>query len=142
MAGHTGSVTSDPALVVGAAILRDGALLAARRTTPRAAAGRWELPGGKVETGESPAEALVREIAEELGCGVAVDQWLEGGEPIGSTHLLRVAACRLVDGVPRPGDDHDALRWLTPGELDAVDWLEPDRPFLPAVRGLLLGSEA
>ena len=46
-------------------------------------AGRWELPGGKVETGESPDAALVREIREELGCGIAVDHWLDGDEPIG-----------------------------------------------------------
>ena len=108
----------------------------------RAAAGRWELPGGKVETGESPAAALVREIREELGCGVAVDRWLDGEEPIGSTHVLRVAACRLVEGEPRPGVDHDELRWLPPERLGEVDWLEPDRPFLPLVRALLLGSES
>ena len=135
-------MTPEPALVVGAAILRGGGLLAARRTTPPAAAGRWELPGGKVEAGESPTAALVREIREELGCGVAVDRWLDGEEPIGSTHVLRVAACRLVEGEPRPGVDHDELRWLPPERLGEVDWLEPDRPFLTLVRAVLLGSES
>ena len=129
-----------PALVVGAAIVRGGRLLAARRTAPPAAAGRWELPGGKVEPGESPEAALVREIREELGCGIGVDHWLDGDQPIGTTHLLRVAVCRLVDGDPRPGDDHDELRWLVPGHLDDVDWLEPDRPFLPVLSALLLRS--
>jgi 8-oxo-dGTP diphosphatase len=127
-------------LVVGAAIVRDRALLAARRTTPPAVAGRWELPGGKVEVGEDPADALVREIVEELGCRVAVDSWLAGEEPIGSSHVLRAAVCRLVDGEPRAGSDHDEVRWLSPDELDGVDWLEPDRPFLPALRALLLRS--
>lgn len=131
-----------PLLVVGAAVVRDGTLLAARRTTPPEAAGRWELPGGKVEVGEDPADALVREVAEELGCDVAVDRWLEGEQPIGSTHVLRAALCRLVDGEPRPGPDHDAVRWLGPGLLEDVDWLEPDRPFLPAIRPVLLGSGA
>jgi 8-oxo-dGTP diphosphatase len=135
-------VTPEPALVVGAAIVRGGRLLAARRTTPAVAAGRWELPGGKVEAGESPGDALVREIREELGCGITIDRWLDGDQPIGTTHVLRVAACRLADGEPGPGDDHDELRWLPPDRLDEVDWLEPDRPFLPAVRGRLLGSEA
>jgi 8-oxo-dGTP diphosphatase len=135
-------VTPEPALVVGAAIVRGGRLLAARRTTPVAAAGRWELPGGKVEAGESPGDALVREIREELGCGITIDRWLDGDQPIGTTHVLRVAACRLADGEPGPGDDHDELRWLPADRLDEVDWLEPDRPFLPAVRGRLLGSEA
>jgi 8-oxo-dGTP diphosphatase len=129
-------------LVVGAAIVRDGVLLAARRTTPPAAAGRWELPGGKVEAGEDPSDALVREITEELGCVVVVDQWLEGEQPIGTTHVLRAAVCRVATGEPRTGDDHDELRWLGPDQLDEVDWLEPDRPFLPALRRALLGSGA
>ena len=50
--------------------------------------------------------------------------------------------CAPLEGEPRPGDDHDLLRWLTADQLGEVDWLEPDRPFLPAVRTLLLGSEA
>jgi 8-oxo-dGTP diphosphatase len=129
-------------LVVGAAIVRDGALLAARRTTPAAAAGRWELPGGKVEPGESPDAALVREIQEELGCRVLVVAWLDGEQPIGDTHTLRAAVCRLVRGEPGTGEDHDGLRWLGPEELLDVDWLEPDRPFLPALRTALLGSGA
>jgi 8-oxo-dGTP diphosphatase len=125
-------------LVVGAAIIRDGTVLAARRTTPPDAAGRWELPGGKVEAGEAPEEAVVREIAEELGCRVRVESWLPGEEPIGALHVLRVAGCRLVEGEPRPGDDHDRLHWLTPDQLHDVDWLEPDRPFLRGVRHALL----
>jgi 8-oxo-dGTP diphosphatase len=127
-------------LVVGAAIVRDGSLLAARRTTPMAAAGRWELPGGKVDPGESPEAALRREIAEELGCDVRVERWLEGEQPIDGIHVLRAAHCSLSGGEPRPGADHDELRWLTADRLHDVDWLEPDRPFLPGVRPLLLGS--
>ena len=73
-------------LVVGAAVVRDGRLLAARRTTPPEAAGRWELPGGKVDAGESPDAALVREIREELGCAVNVDRWLPGEQPIGTAY--------------------------------------------------------
>lgn len=68
-------------VVVGAAIVRDGCVLAARRTTPPEAAGRWEFPGGKVEAGESASAALVREIAEELGCTIEVDAWLAGVVP-------------------------------------------------------------
>jgi 8-oxo-dGTP diphosphatase len=129
-------------VVVGAALVRDGRLLAARRTTPPEAVGRWELPGGKVDPGETRDAALVREVTEELGCHVAVTGWLEGSQPIGGTHLLQVALCRLVDGEPAAGADHDVLRWLRPDELDQVDWLGPDRPFLPAVREVLLGSDA
>jgi 8-oxo-dGTP diphosphatase len=130
-------VTDQPRVpVVGAAILRDRRLLAARRTTPAAAAGRWELPGGKVEPGESPDDALVREVAEELGCTISVTAWLPGAAPIGDTHELRVAAALLVDGEPEP-TEHDAVRWLAAADLGDVNWLEPDRPFLPHLAGMM-----
>ena len=119
--------------VVGAALLRDGRVLAARRTTPAAAAGRWEFPGGKVEPGESPEAALVREVREELGCEVEVTGWLAGVVPVGERHELTVALARLVAGEPVP-TEHDRVRWLGPDELGDVDWLEPDRPFLAGLR--------
>ena len=127
-------------LVVGGAVVRDGRLLAARRTAPVATAGRWELPGGKVDAGETPDHALVREIREELGCEVSVHRWLPGDQPIGSAYALRVALCTLTAGEPAALADHDLLRWVGAGELDDVDWLEPDRPFLPLLRTALLGS--
>jgi 8-oxo-dGTP diphosphatase len=127
-------------LVVGAAIVESGLLLAARRTTPPESAGRWEFPGGKVEAGETATAALLREVTEELGCHVVVDRWLDGAQPIGTSYVLHVAVCRIAVGSPRPGDDHDELRWLAPDDLDGLDWLEPDRPFLPALRPFLLGS--
>ena len=119
--------------VVGAAILDRGRVLAARRTAPRQAAGRWEFPGGKVEDGETAEGALVREIAEELGCTIAVTGWLDGAAPIGDSHLLTVALARLVAGEPSPRE-HDAVRWLDADRLDDVDWLDPDRPFLEELR--------
>jgi 8-oxo-dGTP diphosphatase len=120
-------------LVVGAAVLRGGRVLAARRTTPPETAGRWEFPGGKVEPGEQPEAAVVRELREELGCTVAVDGWLDAEVPIGGRHLLRVALVHVVSGELAPVE-HDRVRWLAADELDAVDWLEPDRPFLPLLR--------
>jgi len=115
--------------VVGAAVVRDGRVLACRRTWPPAAAGRWELPGGKVEDGETPEDALVREVREELGCAISVERWLDAEAPIGERYLLRAALCSLVDGEPAPVE-HDAVRWLGAGELAGVGWLEPDRPFV------------
>lgn len=122
--------------VVGAAIIRDGRVLAARRTSPAAAAGRWEFPGGKVEPAETREAALVREVAEELGCRVEVTRWLAEEVPIREAHTLSVALARLLDGEPEPVE-HDLVRWLTASELDAVDWLEADRPFLVELRDLL-----
>jgi 8-oxo-dGTP diphosphatase len=119
--------------VVGAAIVRDRRVLAARRTAPPETAGRWEFPGGKVEPGETPDEAVVREIGEELGCTVRVVSWLPGEVAIGERHVLTVAVVELVDGEPEPRE-HDAVRWLATAELDDVDWLEPDVPFLSHLR--------
>jgi 8-oxo-dGTP diphosphatase len=123
-------------MVVGAALVRDGRVLAARRTAPAPAAGRWEFPGGKVEDGESPEAALEREIAEELGVEIVVRRWLAGTVPIGATHELTVALAEIVDGDPAPVE-HDLVRWLAAGELADVNWLDPDRPFLPELRSLL-----
>lgn len=120
-------------LVVGAAIIRDGSVLAARRTAPPEAAGRWEFPGGKVEPAESAEDALVREIREELGCLIEVTGWLPGSAMIGDRHELRVAFAVLRDGEPTP-TEHDAIRWVTADGLDDLDWLDPDRPFLAGLR--------
>jgi 8-oxo-dGTP diphosphatase len=128
-------VTSDRISVVGAAIVRDGRVLAARRTTPPVAAGRWEFPGGKVEEGETPEQALVRELTEELGVAARVEGWLPGVAVIGERHQLTVAVVG-IDGEPVP-HEHDAVRWLAAQELDDVDWLDPDRPFLPGLRAHL-----
>jgi 8-oxo-dGTP diphosphatase len=126
-------------LVMGAAIVREGRVLAARRTSPPEAAGGWELPGGKVEDSESPAAAVVREVAEELGCGIEVTGMLTGEAPIRDGLTLRVAVAHLVEGEPVPLEaQHDAVRWLGPEELDEVAWLSPDVPFLDEVRELLL----
>ena len=122
--------------VVGAAVVRDGRVLAARRTRPAEAAGGWEFPGGKVEAGEEPAAAVVREVREELGCDVAVTGMLASVARISEGYTLRVALVEIVSGEPTP-HEHDALRWLGPDELDQVGWLPADRPFLPELRALL-----
>ncbi len=130
-------------LVVGAAIVRGARVLAARRTTPAEAAGRWELPGGKVEPGEQPADALEREIAEELGCEIEVTAWLGGTSAIGDHLELRVAVARLVDGEPEP-HEHDRLTWVGADELDGpdgLDWMDADRPFLPELRARAAPAE-
>lgn len=103
------------------------AVLAAHRMDPSG----WELPGGKVEPGETPEEAAVREIGEELGCVVRVTGWLEGSVPIRPGFVLVAATAELLVGEPMPrSGDHDALRWVALDELDALAWLAPDLPFV------------
>ena len=123
-------------MVVGVAIVVDARVLAARRTRPPALAGGWELPGGKVEPGEDPTAAAVREVREELGCTIEVTGWLRTESVIDERHVLRVALARLVSGAPSP-TEHDRIRWLAADELDRVDWLAPDRPLLPELAGRL-----
>ncbi len=132
-------VPSPEVLVMGAAIIDRGRVLAARRTTPEHARGSWEFPGGKVEPGEDPDVAIVREIREELGCDVVVVGHLDGVQPIKDGYTLRVAVADLVSGEPVP-HEHDAIRWLRADELDRVTWLEPDVPFLDELRDRLRSS--
>lgn len=120
-------------IVVGAALLDGDRLLAARRSAPEELAGRWELPGGKVEPGEAPEAALVRELREELGVDAEVIERVPGQWPLKSPYVLQVWTARLLPGTPdpKPLQDHDALRWLESGEVWDVDWLDQD---VPAVR--------
>ncbi|MEU9110334.1 (deoxy)nucleoside triphosphate pyrophosphohydrolase [Streptomyces sp. NPDC048483] len=115
-------------VVVGAAVCDRGRLLAARRSAPPALAGRWELPGGKVEDGETPEQALVRELREELGVEAAALERIPGEWVLRPGYVLQVWTARLLSGEPRPLQDHDELRWLRPSEEQHVDWLDQDRP--------------
>lgn len=121
-------------LVVAAAIVDDLArptrLLAARRSEPPELAGGWEFPGGKVEPGEQPLEALHRELREELGVAVAVGPELPGPHDgrwaLGPGLSMRLWLALVTAGVPAPLEDHDELRWLGPGEWATVAWLPAD----------------
>ncbi|MGJ5697019.1 (deoxy)nucleoside triphosphate pyrophosphohydrolase [Streptomyces pratensis] len=130
-------------VVVAGAVCDGGRLLAARRSAPPELAGRWELPGGKQEPGESGEQALVRELREELGVEAVPRERIPGEWPLKPGLVLRVWTVRLVSGVPSPLEDHDELRWLTPDETDTVDWLDQDRPAVAeAVRRLREASRA
>lgn len=128
-----GTPMTDRTVVVGAALLDGGRLLAARRSAPADLAGRWELPGGKVEPGERPEDALVRELREELGIEAEAVERVPGQWPLRAPYVLQVWTARLRPGspAPRPLQDHDELRWLSPDRIWEVDWLDQD---VPAVR--------
>ncbi|MFI8433434.1 (deoxy)nucleoside triphosphate pyrophosphohydrolase [Streptomyces sp. NPDC079020] len=124
---------NDSVVVVAGAVCDQGRLLAARRSAPPELAGRWELPGGKVEPGESDEQALVRELREELGVETEVLERVPGVWPLKPGYVLHVWTVRLLSGVPEPLEDHDELRWLAPDEVDRVDWLDQDRPAVAEV---------
>ena len=124
-------------VVVGAVIVREGRVLAARRTRPAELAGQWEFPGGKVEAGEEVPAALVREIEEELSSTIDVlDEVVDhdGLWRIGDKHVLRLFLATVRSGEPVAGSDHDALRWLPVSDLGRVNWLPSDQQALPFVQ--------
>ncbi|MCX5211001.1 NUDIX domain-containing protein [Kitasatospora sp. NBC_00240] len=124
-------------IVVGGALVHRGRVLAARRSAPPEVAGRWEFPGGKAEPGESEEQALERELLEELGVRAKALEALPGSWTVRAGLELRFWAAELVSGEPQPLEDHSELRWLGPGELGDVEWLEHDREVLPHVARLL-----
>ena len=131
--------------VVGVAILDHDRVLVARRTRPPALSGLWEFPGGKVEPGELPDDAVVREVAEELGCAIEITGWLPteslvpDGTGRGPELRLRVATGHLSGADPVPVE-HDAVRWLAADQLGIVCWVEADVPFVSLVGDLLVGG--
>ena len=128
-------------LVAAAALIDvDGRVLVAQRPEGKAMAGLWEFPGGKVEAGETPEAALIRELAEELGIGT----WASCLAPLtfashgyDKFHLLMpLYACRRWEGTPRPRE-HAALRWAAVRELPALPMPPADRPLLAVLRDWL-----
>ncbi|MFW0792557.1 (deoxy)nucleoside triphosphate pyrophosphohydrolase [Gordonia sp. CPCC 205515] len=113
--------TIPPRLVVGGAILDPirRRLLLAQRSYPAAVAGLWELPGGKVEAGETPAQALRRELQEELGIDVVVGEALAEQVALRDDLTLIALRAQIVDGIPHPAE-HQAIRWLDAAALAAA----------------------
>jgi 8-oxo-dGTP diphosphatase len=129
--------------IVVAALVRDydGRVLLTQRRADQAMPGKWELPGGKLEPGESPEAALAREVREELGCGCTVGRI---DEVIFHRYdafdlLLLVYACRL-DAPPRPVEVAQ-LAWVPPAELPDYDVLPADRPLVLRLAGRTAHSD-
>lgn len=129
--------------VVAAAVVDDlrrpRRLLAARRTEPAWAAGRWELPGGTREPGEDLQCALHRELAEELGVTVRLGEEVHGpdgaeaGWAIRPGYRMRVWWAAVAAGDPAPIEAHDAVVWLDAGCWSDLAWLESNHPIIGAL---------
>ena len=125
-------------MIVGAAIVAGGRVLACARSGPPEVAGRWEFPGGKVEPGEADDVALARECREELDVRVRVGGRIGVDVPMGQGRsVLRVYAAELVDGDQPRLIEHQELRWLAADELYTVDWLPADQPIVAALQSVL-----
>lgn len=121
--------------------MRHGSILCAQRGPTRSLPGLWEFPGGKIEQGETPSQALRREILEELRCQVDV------GEVVTSTTheydfgtvTLTTFYCELIAGEPELSE-HQSVAWLLPAELDSVGWAPADVPAVALIQQRFMPS--
>lgn len=128
---------------VVAAIIRDGNMIFATQRGYGEYKDGWEFPGGKIEQGETPQQALAREIQEELDTEIVVGELLMTVEyDYPSFHLcMHCFWCRIVDGIPVL-KEHEAARWLDPEHIDSVNWLPADRAIIPLIKDRLVDQIA
>jgi 8-oxo-dGTP diphosphatase len=116
-------------IVVAGALISGSLLLVAQRARPPELAGLWELPGGKVATGETDAAALARELHEELGVEVTVGPRIGSDVALTTTTTLRAYRVTQTGGALHP-NDHRALRWVGADDLDDLAWVPADRAWV------------
>jgi 8-oxo-dGTP diphosphatase len=127
--------------VVAAALVdADGRILLQQRPAGKALAGLWEFPGGKIETGETPEAALIRELGEELGISVAESCLAPAtfaSATLGDRHLLLLLyVCRKWEGEPR-AIEASALTWVRPVQMHALPMPPADRPLIGLIEALV-----
>lgn len=142
MNGEHGATMSQPPLIVSAVALvdREGRVLVQRRPADKTHGGLWEFPGGKVEPGETPEDALIREIGEELAIAVpcgCLSPAAFASAPLGERHLiLLLFVARKWTGVPRALAASE-LRWVRPPDLYALAMPPADGPLIPLLEAAL-----
>ena len=124
----------------------DGRVLLAQRPDGKAMAGLWEFPGGKVEAGETPEAALIRELREELGIDTAASclaplsfvshPYDQQAETTAFHLLMMLYVCRRWHGRPQPLEG-GALKWVRPGQLRDYPMPPADKPLIAALQDLL-----
>lgn len=124
---------------VVAAVIRDGDKVFATARGYGELKGQWEFPGGKIEEGETPKQALIREIKEELDAEIEVGELIETVEyDYPAFHLsMDCFWAKVVHGklIPR---EAEAVKWLGADELDSVQWLPADLVLIESIRRVLL----
>lgn len=135
----------DILLVSACALLdTDGRVLIAKRPEGKALAGLWEFPGGKVEAGETPEAALVRELREELGiepCERCLQPFAFASQPLedGRHLLMPLYVCRKWDGFPDPREGQQ-IAWVAANELSSYPMPEADKPLAAELRDRWTGA--
>jgi len=127
------SAPAAAAVVTAAFVARGGRVLLGRRSSG-GSRGLWELPGGKVEAGETPRGALERELSEELGLGCEPGRLLHDGvHPAGERFLRFMVFETSLSGDPVSSNAHDALAWVSANELERYVLAPLDVPVLPGL---------
>ena len=123
--------------VVAAIIIHDGKIFATQRGYGEFKDG-WEFPGGKIEQGETPEEALIREIHEELDSEIEVGELFDTVEyDYPQFHLsMDCFLCKLQKG-KLVLKEHEAAKWLSREQLDSVEWLPADKGLIDKLRNIL-----
>ena len=134
-----GGCMEEPKLikVVGAAIIKDGKVLCAQRGAGKSLAGYWEFPGGKIEAGETPQQALQREIEEELLCEIDIDKKVCTSDYLydfGNVQLTTFL-CHLIEGMPRL-TDHECIEWVEPSQMPRLRWAPVDHDAVTRISGM------
>lgn len=127
--------------VVGAVVVVEGQVLCVQRGPQGSLAGKWEFPGGKIEPGESPREALAREVREELMCRVTVNEEVMATSYEYDFGIVNLTTfyCQLVEGTPHLVE-HAQMCWRSPDELAALDWAPADIPAVQRIQSQMVGN--
>lgn len=121
--------------VVGAVLINEDRVFAAKRGPGKSMAGYWEFPGGKVEAYETPEAALARELREELKIDVTVGEFIVTATHEADTTVIELSTylCTIIEGVPVL-TEHEEFRWLPVSELSDVEWAPADIPTVELLR--------